>query len=38
MEQAKELDISGRSTMTKDELVKAIQKANVRSTSKVRKK
>ncbi|MFC6093445.1 ChaB family protein [Saccharothrix lopnurensis] len=33
---AKRLDIAGRSTMTKDELVKAIQKANDRATAKAR--
>jgi cation transport regulator ChaB len=36
MEIAKRLDISGRSTMTKDELVAAIGKANERSTRKAR--
>jgi len=36
MELAKRLDISGRSRMTKAELVDAIQKANNRSTSKAR--
>ena len=35
---AKKLDISGRSTMTKPELVKAIQKANASSTRKARAK
>jgi cation transport regulator ChaB len=33
---AKELDISGRSKMSKDELVDAIQKANARETRKSR--
>ena len=33
---ARKLDISGRSTMTKDELVDAIQKANDRKTAKSR--
>ncbi|QFZ18084.1 ChaB family protein [Saccharothrix syringae] len=33
---AKRLDIAGRSTMTKPELVKAIQKANNRKTAKSR--
>jgi len=37
MDQAKKLDIGGRSRMTKDELVDAIQKANARSTRKARK-
>ncbi len=36
MDVAKRLDISGRSTMTKDELVDAIQKANDRETRKAR--
>ena len=36
MELAKRLDISGRSRMTKAELVEAIQKANDRSTRKAR--
>jgi cation transport regulator ChaB len=36
MEIAKRLDVSGRSRMTKDELVKAIQKANDRETSRAR--
>jgi cation transport regulator ChaB len=36
MDLAKRLDISGRSRMTKAELVDAIQKANNRSTSKAR--
>ncbi len=34
---ARRLDISGRSTMSKDELVKAIQKANDRETARSRK-
>ena len=38
MDVAKKLDISGRSTMTKDELVDAIQKANDRKTAKSRSK
>ncbi len=33
---AKRLDVSGRSRMTKDELVDAIQKANDRATAKAR--
>ncbi|MFA1546081.1 ChaB family protein [Actinomadura chokoriensis] len=33
---AKRLDISGRSTMSKDELVKAIEKANDRKTARSR--
>ncbi|WP_067480174.1 ChaB family protein [Actinomadura hibisca] len=33
---AKRLDISGRSTMSKDELVQAIEKANNRKTAKAR--
>jgi cation transport regulator ChaB len=36
MDVAKRLDITGRSRMTKSELVDAIQKANKRSTSKAR--
>jgi len=36
MDQAKQLGISGRSRMTKSELVDAIQKANARSTRKAR--
>jgi cation transport regulator ChaB len=36
MDLAKRLDVSGRSRMTKAELVDAIQKANKRSTSKAR--
>lgn len=35
---AKKLDISGRSKMTKSELVDAIQKANAKSTRKAREK
>jgi cation transport regulator ChaB len=38
MDIAKKLDISGRSRMTKDKLVDAIQKANNRKTAKARKK
>jgi cation transport regulator ChaB len=38
MDVAKKLDISGRSRMSKDELVDAIQKANDRSTAKARSK
>jgi cation transport regulator ChaB len=38
LEVAKELKISGRSTMKKGELVSAIQKANDRSTARARKK
>ena len=38
MEVAKKLDISGRSRMSKPELVDAIQKANARSTRKARSK
>jgi cation transport regulator ChaB len=37
MDLAKRLDISGRSKMTKDELVKAIKKANDRESRKSRK-
>jgi hypothetical protein len=37
MDVAKRLDISGRSTMTKGELVDAIQKANDRETAKARR-
>jgi cation transport regulator ChaB len=37
MDVAKRLDVSGRSTMTKDELVDAIQKANDRETARARK-
>jgi cation transport regulator ChaB len=36
MEVAKKLDVSGRSRMTKGELVEAIKKANARSTRKAR--
>ena len=36
MDVAKRLDVRGRSRMTKDELVEAIQKANDRETSKSR--
>jgi hypothetical protein len=35
-ERAKELDVEGRSTMDKDELAKALQKANDRETRKAR--
>ena len=38
MDQAKKLDISGRSRMTKSELVEAIQKANAKSIRKARGK
>jgi cation transport regulator ChaB len=38
MDVAKRLEISGRSRMTKSELVVAIQKANARSTRKARSK
>lgn len=38
MDVAKELDVPGRSKMNKDELVKAIQKANNHSTAKARKR
>jgi cation transport regulator ChaB len=37
MDVAKRLDVSGRSRMTKDELVDAIQKANDRETAKARR-
>ncbi|UWD84347.1 ChaB family protein [Curtobacterium flaccumfaciens] len=37
MDVAKRLDVSGRSKMTKDELVEAIGKANDRATAAVRK-
>ena len=36
MDVAKRLDISGRSKMTKDELVDAIQKANDKATARAR--
>lgn len=36
MDVARELDIEGRSTMDKDELVEAIQKANDRASAKAR--
>ena len=36
MDVAKRLDVRGRSRMTKDELVEAIQKANDRETRKSR--
>ena len=36
MDVARELDVPGRSTMNKDELVDAIQKANERATAKAR--
>ncbi len=36
MDVARKLDVSGRSKMTKDELVDAIQKANDRKTAKAR--
>ena len=38
MDVARELDVSGRSSMTKDELVHAIQKANDRATAEAREK
>jgi hypothetical protein len=38
MERARELDIAGRSKMDKDELVKALQKANESATRKARGK
>ena len=38
MDVAKRLDISGRSKMSKDELVDAIQKANDRKTAQARRK
>ena len=38
LDMAKKLDISGRSSMKKDELVDAIQKANNRKTAKARDK
>ncbi|PRX51010.1 Rho termination factor-like protein [Prauserella shujinwangii] len=37
-ERARELDISGRSSMSKQELVRALQKASGRQTAKARKK
>jgi cation transport regulator ChaB len=37
MDVAKRLEISGRSWMTKDELVEAIKKANARATAKARR-
>jgi cation transport regulator ChaB len=36
MDVARRLDVKGRSSMTKDQLVKAIQKANNRQTTKAR--
>jgi len=36
MDLAKRLDVSGRSRITKDELVSAIKKANNRKTAKAR--
>jgi cation transport regulator ChaB len=38
LERARELDIAGRSKMDKDELVKALQKANDAATRKAREK
>jgi hypothetical protein len=38
MDVAKKLDVKGRSSMNKDELVKAIEKANTRETAKARGK
>jgi Rho termination factor-like protein len=38
MDVAKRLDISGRSSMTKDQLVDAIQKANDKATAEARGK
>ena len=38
MEQARKLGVSGRSKMSKDELVDALQKANTRSTRRAREK
>ncbi len=38
MDVAKRLDVSGRSKMSKDELVDAIQKANDKATAEARKK
>ena len=37
MDVAKRLDVSGRSRMSKDELVDAIQKANDKATAEARK-
>jgi cation transport regulator ChaB len=37
MDVARELDVSGRSSMTKDELVEAIQKANDKATADARR-
>ncbi|OII34925.1 cation transport regulator ChaB [Curtobacterium sp. MMLR14_010] len=37
MDVSKRLEISGRSSMTKDELVEAIKKANARATAKARR-
>ncbi len=36
MDVARELDVSGRSSMTKDQLVDAIQKANDKATARAR--
>jgi len=36
LELAKRLDVAGRSRMTKDELVQALQQANDRQTAKAR--
>ena len=38
LEVAKKLDIRGRTRMTKDELVEAIQKANARATARARER
>ena len=38
MDRARELDVPGRSTMTKDELVDALQKANDKATAAARQK
>jgi hypothetical protein len=38
MDVARRLDVSGRSTMSKDELVDAIQKANDKATTESREK
>jgi hypothetical protein len=38
MDLARELDVHGRSTMTKDELVDALQKASRRETAKARRR